>query len=200
MDFAALQDEVLSDRFGVEKRDATKNWLNYRYGRLWGMEPWTFKNQISTLNVPMNTQSIARGTIGRISALWDSTLSPNYQGTMPLRPEDFYYFASLSAGTPYNWTVIGDNIVFDRPMGSARTFTVVNEKPFTALVNDTDVPLIPSEYHLVLASGASSHGLRLENDPSWEAFENDWSQGIEDMKKNYLTPVLTFTDSYPDWP
>src|SRR6266705_2546347 len=189
MNYLDLQNEVLSDRFDESKRPNAKNWLNYRYGRLWGMEPWTFKQQLSTLNVSAGTSSVARGTIGMITALWDTTISPYYLPEMPLRAEDFHEVASLTAGTPYNYVVIGDNIQFNRPMLVNRTFLVVNEAKFTALAADGDIPAIPTEYHLLLASGASSHGLRLENDPSWQAFEDEWSHGIDDMKKNYLTSV-----------
>lgn len=201
MTFSQIQDEVLSDRFDASKRPSVKNWINYRYGRLWGMMPWTFKYQISPLTIPQGSSTVARGSsIGRIEAIYDYTNSTSYSATGPLRPEDFYAMASLNSGTPFNWTVVGDNIIFDRPASGTRTLTVVNEQKWTQLVNDSDTPLIPTEFHLLLAFGAASHGLKLENDPSWESHEADWQQGIEDMKANYLTPVVTFEDVYPAWP
>ena len=126
--------------------------------------------------------------------------SPNFTDEFPLRPEDLYDYSTLTAGTPYNYAVIGDNIIFERPMLSTRTFKVISELKFVPLSNDSDVNLLPTEYHLVLASGAASHGLRLENDPSWQSFEDEWQRGIEDMKKNYLTNVRIQADALPSWP
>lgn len=200
MDFLDLQNEVLSDRFDESKRPNAKNWLNYRYGRLWGMEAWTFKYQVTNLTVTAGNSSASRGNIGTIVGLWNSSVSPYFSDNFPVRPEDLYDFSTLTAGTPYNYTVIGDNIFFERPMLTDQTFKVISEQKFTALTNDTDIPLIPTEFHLVLASGAASHGLRLENDPSWQAFEDEWTRGIEDMRKNYLTSVRVYNDALPAWP
>lgn len=200
MNFLEIQNEVLSDRFSEAKRPNVKNWINYRYGRLWGMQDWSFKIQSTTLSVPINTTSVARGTIGTILKIWDSTVSPSFQPEGAVRPEQLYDFSQTTSGTPYSFSVIGDNIVFDRPMGIARTFQVISEAKFIPLENDLDIPLIPSEYHLLLSSGAASHGLRLENDPSWQSFEDEWNKGIEDLKMNYLSSVRTYSDALPSWP
>lgn len=201
MNFQQLQDEVLSNRFDASQRPQAKNWINYRYGRLWAMENWAFKYQFTTLNVAGNASSIARGTIGDIVGLWDSTVSPSYAPMLPMRPEDLFNLTNTTnTGAPYNFTTINDTIYFERPMDRARTFQVLSTIPFTTLVNDTDTPLIPAEFHEVLVAGAASHGLRLEDDPAWQSFEQDWSQGIEDMKSAYLTRQRTAWDIYPDWP
>ena len=200
MTYLELQTEVLSDRFDEGKRANVKNWLNYRYGRLWGMEDWTFKTQISDLAVSAGLSQIAKGSIGSILAIYDATTSPYFSDTFAVRPEQINAYATLTSGVPYNFTVIGDNLIFERPMDTNRTFKVINEKKFTALSADGDIPLIPTEYHLLLASGASSHGLRLENDPSWQAFEDEWTRGIDDMKKNYLADVRIYSDALPSWP
>lgn len=201
MNFQQLQDEVLSNRFNPNQRPQSKNWLNYRYGRLWAMENWSFKTQVSTLNVAGNASSIARGTIGDIIGIWDTTVAPSYSPMTAMRAEDLWNFArATQSGAPYDFTVVGNTIYFERPMDSARSFYVLSTIPFTSLVNDTDIPLIPVEFHEVLVAGAASHGLRTENDPAWQSFEQDWQQGIEDMKAGYLTNLRTAYDSYPEWP
>jgi predicted secreted Zn-dependent protease len=48
--------------------------------------------------------------------------------------------------------------------------------------------------------GAISEGLRLENDPSWEAAEADLQTSIMDMRKSYLSQVLVPHDVSPGWP
>ena len=195
-----LQNAVIADRFSPNKRDDVKTWINHRYGRLWDMEDWTFKTQTTTINVPYNTNSVARGTIGEILSLVDSTTIPYNTETLATRPEDFSLLTNTQTGRPYGWTIVGDNIIFDRPMDIVRTFTVLSQKKFVELVGDTDTPLVPVEYHLTIVAGAASLGLRLENDPSWQGFEDDWAKGLEDMKATYLTNVRTYADSYPSWP
>ena len=201
MNFLQIQDSVISNRFDPSQRPDAKDWINYRYGRLWAMEDWAFKRQVSTLNVSGNASSIARGTIGDIIAIWDTTVAPSYAGMLSMRPEDLWNTArSTVAGAPYNFTVVGNTIYFERPMDQNRSFYVLSTIPFTLLVNDSDTPLIPSEFHQVIVSGATSHGLRRENDPSWQSFEDDWNRGIQDMKADYMDIQRNAWDSYPDWP
>lgn len=201
MNFLALQDEVISNRFDVGQRPQVKNWINYRYGRLWGLENWTFKYQISTLSVAGNASSVARGTIGDIVRIWDTTVSPGYAPMRPLRPEDLWDLGSQTqAGIPSDYTIVGNTIYFERPMNAARTFYVLSTLPFTALSADLDIPLIPTEFHSLLVSGATATGLMRENDPAAQAFEQDWTNGIQDLKSSYLTSLRTANDTYPGWP
>lgn len=201
MNFLNIQDETLSNRFNQGQRPNAKNWINYRYGRLWAMENWAFKYQVGTLSVAGGANSVARGTIGDVVKIWDSTIGPSYSPMLPLRPEDLWDVArTTQAGAAYDFTVVGDTIYFERPMDQNRTFYALSTIPFSPLVNDTDIPLIPAEFHEVLVSGATSHGLRLENDPAWQSFEQDWQAGIADMRAEYLTHMRTAFDTYPSWP
>lgn len=201
MNFVSLQDEVLTNRFDPGQRPQAKNWINYRYGRLWGMENWSFKYQVTTLNVTSGATSIARGTIGDIVRIWDTTVSPGYAPMVPLRPEDMWDAGrQTTTGAPYDYTIVGTNIYFERPMDTTRSFYVLSTLPFTTLVNDTDIPLIPTEYHYLLVAGATAMGQARENDPSSTTMEQEWQNGITDMKATYLTSLRTAQDSYPDWP
>lgn len=201
MNFLGIQDEVISNRFDPGQRPQVKNWINYRYGRLWGMENWTFKYQITTLAVPGNASSVARGTIGDIVRIWDTTVAPGYAPMRPLRPEDLWDAGSTTqTGAPYDYTMVGNTIYFERPMNANRSFYVLSTLPFAALVNDSDIPLIPTEFHSLLSSGATATGLMRENDPAAQAFEQDWERGIQDLKAAYLTSLRTANDTYPDWP
>src|SRR6266516_229214 len=90
MNYQQLQTEVLSNRFDSSQLPQAKNWINYRYGRLWAMEEWTFKYQVTTLNVSGGASSVAKGTIGDIVRLWDTTVAPTYSPMLPLRAEDLW--------------------------------------------------------------------------------------------------------------
>jgi hypothetical protein len=137
----------------------------------------------------------------RIISVWDATtFGTSNRELFAERPEDFHRYAVSAGGRNYGFTVIGDTLVLDRPVNTATDLIVVGEQKFQRLVNDTDVPLIPEEFHDLLTYGAASDGLRNENDPTWNGFEQDYIAGLEDMKKGYLTAVHNYTDAYPAWP
>jgi hypothetical protein len=201
MNFLEIQNEVITNRFDASQRPQVKNWINFKYGRLWALENWTFKYQLTTLSVSSGATSIARGTVGDIIRIWDKTISPGYSGVLAVRPEDLWDVGSqTTTGAPYEFSVIGNTIYFERPMEQNRTFQVISTIPFTALINDGDNPLLPSEFHYLLVSGATAVGLTRENDPAATQFEQDWQNGIDDLKSAYLTSLRTANDSYPDWP
>lgn len=199
MTFLELQNEVLSDRFAETKRPNAKRWINYRYGRLWAAEDWTFKYAVVSYNLALNASTIPLGTIQRPISVWDSTTSPGYDMSEAIRPEVFYDTATRTPGVPVGFTVIGSNIMLSNPASSARTYQVLGQLGFVELSADGDVPLIPSEFHLLLAQGAAAEGLKDENDPSWQGKENDFKDGYEDLKKGYLTNVRIYGGFYPSW-
>jgi hypothetical protein len=201
MNFLQLQNSVLADRFSEGKRTAAKDWINYRYGRLWAAEPWSFKLQANSLTLPMGSNTLAKpANTARIIGITDASIAPMQTNLDAIRPEDFYALTTSISSYPKEFTVIGSNIVFDRPAVSDRSITVLSEIAFTPLVADGDTPLIPVEFHLALASGAAAVGLKQEADPSWQGMEQEWQDAITDMKAGYLTAVTTFNDFYPSWP
>lgn len=203
MEFVDIQDEVKSDRFSEDKRENIKRWINYRYGRLWAQEPWSFKLDSVSATLAASADSVSLDALGlqRILSVWDaSTFSNTYREQFADRPEDFHKWASRQDGRGYSFTVLGGELVFDRPMLASTDIVVVGEIKFSFLVADDDTPLLPEEFHYMLVHGAASEGLRLENDPTWQGFEQDWQAGIIDLQKGYLTAVRSYGDSYPAWP
>lgn len=200
MTFLELQDDVLTDRFDSSKRASVKTWINYRYGRLWGAEDWTFKYAVVPYSVSLNQSTVPLSTIQRPLAVWDTTISPSYQGMTADRPESFYNGASRAASIPSRFTVVGTNLILDRPASRATTLQILGELAFVPLSADADVPLIPTEFHRMLASGAVAEGLRNRNDPFWQDKENEFQAAYQDMKRNYLSSVRTFSGIYPSWP
>jgi hypothetical protein len=77
---------------------------------------------------------------------------------------------------------------------------VLGELEFEPLVADSDVPLLPEGFHNILVHGGSSEGLREENDPTWQGFEQDYQAGLVDLKAGYLTAIKTAGDAFPSWP
>lgn len=200
MTFKQLQDDVLLNKFDESMRPSVKNWINYRYGRVWASEDWTFKYALVTYNVALGATTIPLGTIQHPVALWDTSISPSYIPMAGSRPETFYNTASTAASTPVGFTVVGTNIILNQPVSQARNYQVFGELAFTALSADADVPLIPSEFHLMLSHGAAAEGLKDRNDPFWQDKDAAFQVGLEDLKKGYLVNVRTYGGYYPSWP
>ena len=175
-------------------------WINSRYARMWSAEPWTFKKQIATVTLSSGSNSTSLSTFSRIEAIWDGTDSSSYYGMEALRPEDYHGFATDTSTKPVSFTVIGNTSQFDAPASGNRSLVILGERSFTPLSSGTDVPLIPEEFHLTLAHGAISEGLRLEADPAWQGAEQDFEAGITAMRQVYLTAVRTYSDICPPWP
>ena len=200
MTFLELQDFVLSDRFAETKRDEAKVWINHRYGRIWAMEPWTFKFGTFPFTLPQGDDSeLITGDITKVYDL--SYISGNTPVSLtPIRPEDWNQVATTTQGIPDRYTMVQGYILVSPVPSSSISFSVYGEMVFTPLVGDNDVPLIPLEFHPTLAHGAISEGLRLEADPAWQGAEQDFVAGLENMKQGYLTSVRTYQDTFPSWP
>ena len=137
--------------------------------------------------------------MGDIVTIQDNTQGLGYYRLEAYYPDEFHEHSVITQAVPSAYTVIGDTIYFNSTLDSTRTFTVVSKIPFTPLSVDTDTPLIPEEFHYLLVMGAASEGLRSENDPSWQGFEDDYAQGVENMKSEYLSSSRAWSH-YPDWP
>jgi len=199
MDFLDIQNEVISDRFDEGRRDSVKTWINYRYGRIWAAADWTFKLQTTTLTVNQGTQSISRGTIGDILSVSDGTYGTGYDPMYAYRPEEFFDKSVLTAARPSAYTIIGDLIWFNAPLDVIRTYQIVSEVKFTALVNDIDTPAIPSEFHYILVHAAAAEGLLKESDPGWQGEEQQYESALDGMKSEYLSNAVYY-DHLPTWP
>ena len=201
MTFLEIVNEVLFDRFSESRRESIKRYVNARYGRVWSAESWTFKRIAVTVAQAANDNSIALADIGiqRVEGIWRTQGNYNYN-VDPLRPEDYFKWTSAVSGTPYDFTIHGDTIYLDKSPSSTESLIVLGEKKFVAMTTDGESPLIPSEFHMMLVHGAASEALRMENDPTWQGFEQDYQAYLADMKSSYLTAVRNYNDSYPSWP
>ncbi len=154
-------------------------------------------------SIPSGGSGVTLTALGlhRIESVWDATtLGTTNREIFADRPEDFHRFATTTGGRGYGFTVIGETLLLDRPVTTDTNLIVYGEKVFTPLVNDSDVPLIPLGFHDILVHGGASEGLRNENDPTWQGFEQDYTAGLMDLKAGYLTAVRTAGDAYPAWP
>jgi len=198
--FLEIVNAAMSDRFDEVQRADIKNWVNSRYGRVWAQEDWSFKKISASVSVPLGTSTVSVPTLQRVNAVYDSSFGYTPAEVYSTRPEDFVNTTYTSSGNPVGFTWLNGLLNLDKPVSSARSLYIIGEQKWTPLVNDADVPLLPAEFHFMLVHGASSEGLRLQNDPTWQGFEEDFQRMLVEMRNSYLTQVRTYGDAYPSWP
>ena len=199
MTFVDLQNEVLTYRFKEQQRTSVKRWINQRYGWVWAGAAWPFKYSSPTaLTVTAGTAAAAFATatdVLRPLAVWDQ----NGDQIEYLVPREFqlYYQSSTSSGDPQNYTVIGGTIYLGPTPQSSQTFQVGYErkvghfngadaKVVGLLDQDTDYPIWDPAYHYMLVMGATATGLKLVNDPTWEALEDEFRAMVIVMEQELL--------------
>lgn len=203
MTFKQLQDAVKADRFRESQRGDIMDWLNYRYAWLWDAAEWTFKRAKTTVTVTANSSTVSNlpadlGTVRKLR-LSDGTRI-NY-----MDPDDFddLYFGQTATDKPQYFTIVDG----DLSVGPISSVTdtgcgLFYDKSITLMAADSDTPAFPAEMHFALVHGASAEGLKLQNDFTWQAFEQDWSAAIQTMKAKFLLDHLGDDDQYgrlTDW-
>jgi hypothetical protein len=182
--FKAIQDAVLSDRFEEPQRADAKNWINHRGGWIWTLEPWTFRSRTSTQTITGATLSAPAG-LGPVRAV----LLADGTRLAYVEPALFFdrYTPATTGASPEAYTVLG-GVIFVAPgvTGTLAGVTVIDDAQWTMLVGDNDVPTLPAEFHFALVHGGSAEGLKLQNDPTWLAFEQDFQASIQAMRASYL--------------
>ena len=200
MNFLEIVNEVLFDRFSEQRRESIKRYVNSRYGRVWAQEAWSFKRVVVPTTIAAGVTSVSLADLGlqRVESI--HRVDGNYYRDVEgLRPEDFYDYVTTVNGSPMGFTIYGDTVHIDRSYSSDQNLVVLGEAIFVPMVNDSDEPAMPEEFHMMLVHGAASEALRMENDPTWQGFEQDYQAYLNDMKLGYLSAVRNYTDAYPAW-
>lgn len=192
MEFFELQTKVLDTRFREARRPQAKDWINWRYTWVNAQADWPWQAPAQQ-DFDIAGNELAVGVnVSRILNVRDVT---NDSDLKYLAGVEFkrMYSETDTASTPETYTLDTDDtgaVVLKLGPPSAETTTV--EIAFTRrplmLVADTDVPLWPENYHYLLVLGAASTGLKIENDPTWEALETEFLAGLDTMKTDILPP------------
>lgn len=199
MTFKEMQDAVLTDRFSEDKRKSAKDWINYRYGRVWASDDWTFKWAVAQASFPQGAQSIPLGDFSKIISVLDTRGTYN-DVVKARRPEDFFELQSNNPTRATQFTVINNELYLEYPSLQDAELLILGELAFKPLADDNDEPELPEEFHRIIVHGAISEGLRSESDPTWQAEEQDYTVGVDDMRKSYLAIVRGTLDEAPAWP
>ena len=191
MTFLEIVNAVLAGSFDEAKRPSAKAWVNTRLGELLDMETWVFMRATASVTVTAGSRTVTGlpTAFGVAHSLIDGDGEP----LTPFRdPVAFLerYPTNVSSGTPEAWTAIGASIM----VGPAATvtssaFTLIYELAHTDLVADGDVPILPSQYHLMLVHGAKATGMRMLGIPLWNEHEQAFQQSLDAMRRKYLVTV-----------
>lgn len=190
MTFVEIQNAVKANGFAESDRASIKTWINFRLGWIWDLDDWTFVQGSAAVTVTTGSQTVSNlpSDFATALGLW------NARGC-PLEPVPEYRdFASrylgtsnIGSGVPEAYTVLGSSILVGPTSNETSSgYLLGYEKAPTMLVSDTDVPGIPSQYHLALVHGAKAEGFKLSNVPLADAFDADFQAAITAMRRKYL--------------
>lgn len=212
MTFKEMQDDLVNQRFGENKRDQTKTWLNTRMGMIWAMAEWPFKKtDRETAAVDASGVVTMPSTFRRMN--WMETADEGrifYQTPAEFRAT--WGAGNADSGSaPVNYTVL-NGVAYVRPHGASSVYIAYDRKmchlangtTLTAGImdSDNDEPVWDEEFHHVLVSGAMSTGLKIENDPTWESLEAEFGMIVAWMREEYLPPDGAETKQFgrvADW-
>lgn len=190
MNYLALQNAVMSDRFDESQRGDVKTWINARYWQLWNEEEWTFRYATATVSVTAGSKTVtglpSDFLIARSLQRGDGDSLVSLPAT---EFERVYYNArTTETGLPEAYTVIGGTI-FVGPAANetASDYQLVYQREYTALSADGDTPAIPVGAHEMLVFGASAMGLQLQNDYTWQFQEQLYQDQLATLRKGYLS-------------
>lgn len=201
MNFLEIQNAVKLDRFNESQRAAIKDAINSRYGRLWALEPWSFKRALVSHSLSVDEDEFTLADVGlqKVEGIW-SDLPSDFSRLYSDRPEFALDWSDANGGTSAAFTLIGNTIRMDRPVVSATELQILGELLWEPLVADGDIPLIPLEYHYALVQGAAADLLLREADPTWQSEEKQYTDQVNEMRVAYMSNQRMARSAYPSWP
>lgn len=189
--FGQIQNMVLADGFAEGKRADAKQWINACYQAIWDAEDWSFRTATANVSITAGSQ-----TVGSVPFDFASVIDLRNEHGKPLRGmqdvRQFYalYGDASAQGAPEAFTVIGSATLLVGPTPDASaTYALVYRKAVTPLSADSDVPAIPSGYHMALVLGARVQGCALLKIPVFDSELREYERLLQGMRLGYLSPV-----------
>lgn len=160
------------------------------------MEEWEFAKATDAVAWSSGSQTVTgvAADFGIAFSLVDSDGEP----LAPVADSRDFYAAYLdgSTGTPEAFTVVGSTILVGPTPSKAGTATLYYRREATLLSADGDTPAFPAGFHFALVHGAAAEGLKLQNDPTWQAFEQDFQASITAMQRQYVVGLRAAGDQF----
>ena len=190
MTYGEILDDVLDNplRFEADLRARAGRSVNLRYAHVWGLEDWTFRFATTTLDVPIGGGPLApqAGDFGTPVYLWDA----NGGQLVYLNEDEFVNnYGQSAAGSAEAWTVMSGDIYLG-PAPASGTFTCYYRRRLSQMVDESEYPMLPPEFHLMLVHGGRAELLSVSDDPMTTLMEQQWERDIEAMKREYLIDAI----------
>lgn len=193
MNFKAIQDAVIKSTFDESDRADIKTWINHRYGTLMDQNEWTFTQGTANVTVTAGSQAVSNlpvdlGIVLGLQRVDGTPLEaiPEYRKFAAR----FLGASNAQAGRPCAFTSWGGQVLVGPTSNeSSAAYLLTYEKNVTLLDDDTDIPVLPAEYHLALVFGAKADGAKLSSILLADPFEQQFDADVQAMTRKYLVSV-----------
>jgi hypothetical protein len=201
MTFAEIYGEVITARFKSSQTASAKRWVNMREGQIWAAAEWPWKivsaadvtatTSTPTLDSSVHSPLAVYDDIGNeleymIAKDFDEIYIPRGIQNTRGRPEAFKWNNNVLTLGDYPDHSYALKYTYLRKQSHYASGAIVTVGAMSA---DSDYPLFDSHWHEVLTIGALSTGLKVENDPTWEALEQEFSMMVAAMIDHYLPAI-----------
>lgn len=193
-----IVDAVLNDRFSPSQRGDAEDWVGARYWWLWSLKPWTFKQ--ASADVQATAGNSLLGNVPSDLRAVRGLFTNQGRRLRWLEPADFdsrYYDADDPVqGDPCHFTVWAGQIIVGPTPVTTATYRMLYELEWQPLADDDAVPLLPEGSHMGLVFGGAATGLKLQNDPTWQAFDEDFQAALTVLESQYLVDARGDSGAY----
>lgn len=141
-----LSSSGLDEVYATERADRAINASNLRLGREYD---WPWLMAIGTISWTGGDPDYDLTNLANFRHI--KRLSYDNYRIYPKSPSDFLYHKNESGDRPTFYTIIGDTLFISPVPNNALTLDVVYVKDESALLSDSDQPLLPSAYTELLA-------------------------------------------------
>lgn len=189
MTYEEIWTEIVNWRFNGGNIPSAKLWVNLRYGQVYNDRFWVFRNAtaLTTTTGGSATLGSLPADFGRLVALND----PYGQALRYLTPSEYaasYYSTSTPVGAPTDYTVLDGVIKLGPAAASSLSgYQITYQRKWVKLVNNSDVPDLPEEYHYMLVHGGLATGLALANDFTFQFQHDMYTELLASLREAYTS-------------
>lgn len=202
--------DIITLRFKAGEASMIKSWVNQRYAMVWAAVNWPFKFA-GPINFTLTAGDSTPTSPSGVHRVMPNGLRDDQGNPLTYRePQDFFdaYVAQTGTGRPNEFTVLNGQVTVAPIPNVNYTYTIVYERQLSHLEadgstvtvgpmdEDDDRPLWDAAFHYILVPAAMSTGLKLQNDPTWQALEDEFERQLTAMANHYLPPDRPGTTQY----